>query len=253
MDESVWVIEPFAERRAERDAGDFRLGHAVHQHEIVGEHREMVHRVPEAKSLKHLEAVRAELDARADFLEFDRLLDDLRPVSRIRQRQGRCQAADARPDYQDGEARRRCRSYCTHCGCDGDAHCADMLDTGVHDVARHDRADAFRCPGQQYVAGHQGVERRGETPTGPGYPGSGHACSLAGAARHSRPRRKVERRRVRDFVRRDEPGPEHRVGIERLAHAALLRAADGDVQPDRVAGDVTPSRWPQSRQDTACR
>src|SRR6266567_7064718 len=44
--------------------------------------------------------------------------------------------------------------------------------------------------------------------------------------------------RVAHFVRRDQPRAQHRVAIERLAEAPVLRPADDHVQSDRIAGDV---------------
>ena len=48
----------------------------------------------------------------------------------------------------------------------------------------------------------------------------------------------IERARVRNLVGGHEPRPEHRVGVRRLAEAAILRASNRDVEPDRVAGHV---------------
>src|ERR1043166_5122992 len=48
----------------------------------------------------------------------------------------------------------------------------------------------------------------------------------------------IEGGRILHLVRADEPRPEHGVAVDRLAQAALLRPAHGDVKADAVTGDV---------------
>ena len=100
MDKRIGMMEFLAERVTERNARDFLAGNGIEHHQIFRKYRERADWLDEAEPFQHPECVRAELDAGADLLEGDGLLDHLRGDALARQRQGRGQPADAAADDQ---------------------------------------------------------------------------------------------------------------------------------------------------------
>ena len=117
MDQCVGVRELFAERVAQRDAGDLLAADRIQHDEIVGKHRERADRRGEPEHVEHPEHVGPELDAGADLLELRRLLDELRRDALALERQRRAQAADAAADDDDGLVLPACHFgvSCAHC------------------------------------------------------------------------------------------------------------------------------------------
>src|SRR5580704_15421498 len=101
MDQRIGMMEFLAERIAKRNARDLLPGHRIHHDKIVGKDGERTDRLDQAERLEHPEHVGPKLDAGTDFLEFRRLLDDLRGDTLARQRQRRRQPADAAADDDD--------------------------------------------------------------------------------------------------------------------------------------------------------
>ena len=101
MDERVGIFELLAERFAERDPRDLLAGDRIHHDQIVWKHRECTDRLDQSEQFEHPEHVRTKLDAGADLLKLDGLLDDPRrdPLARQRERGG--EPANAAADDQD--------------------------------------------------------------------------------------------------------------------------------------------------------
>ena len=100
MNEGIRMMKFFAERSAERNAGDFLAGDRIQHHQIFRKYRKRADRFDEPKLFEHPEYVRPKLNAGADFLELGRLLDDLRWNALARERQSRGQPANAAADDQ---------------------------------------------------------------------------------------------------------------------------------------------------------
>ena len=108
-----------------------------------------------------------------------------------------------------------------------------------HPVAGLHRADAFRRAGVIEVAGIERVELRGELDQLRNVEDQEAGVAVL-------PLLVVDVQRERhvgglgQLVGGDHPRPEHGVAVDRLAEAAVLLAARGHVEAERIAGDVVP-------------
>src|SRR3984893_10558954 len=121
------------------------------------------------------------------------------------------------------------------CGYYLNAHLADSIHPGEEDITRAHRADALRRARQNDVAGMQGVERRCELDQ---LLDAEHEVVGVGVLPDLAIYRDAEgkSRWVIELIGSHHPGTQHCVGVGRFAEAALLRAADGNIQSNAVAG-----------------
>src|SRR6185312_12369316 len=116
-------------------------------------------------------------------------------------------------------------------------HGADLADLAIHDVARLDALEPLGRAGHDDVAGIEGIEARG--------PGDQlrhvqHLLARIGVLPQlvADPQREVEIVGIGHLVGRHQPGSDDRIGVDALAKARILLAAQGHVEPDRIAGDM---------------
>src|SRR3989475_4418929 len=117
------------------------------------------------------------------------------------------------------------------------------LDVRMQQIARLYRGDARGRSGHDDVPRMQRVHRRGELD---------QPLDVVDEILRVRilsqlavyPDREIEVVGIADLVGGREPGPEHAVGIDRLAEALQLRPAHSHVQADRVGADVLERFFP---------
>ncbi len=95
----VRIAEPAAVLPGQRQAHHMRAGHPVHEPQLVDVHGTAAHRVAEAEAVERVNAVRCELDARAELGEVVAALQHDRPVPAPGDGDGRRKTADAPADH----------------------------------------------------------------------------------------------------------------------------------------------------------
>ena len=101
MDDGVRVAEARLERGAGRDLDDERFVDRVHHHHALGVDGAAAGGGTDAERIEGGEGVRRELHAGADLADLGRLLEDGDAKVALREREGRCQPADAAADDED--------------------------------------------------------------------------------------------------------------------------------------------------------
>ena len=116
-------------------------------------------------------------------------------------------------------------------------HAANAFKIGHDGIARQHRTHTFRGTGVNQVTGQQAIKRRGKLNQ---LADAQNQISRVGLLFHHtiHGKRKAKVSRVRDVIGRDKPGPQHAVGINRFAQAALLRATGGHVQTTAITSNM---------------